>query len=185
MTASLAGRLLVATPALADPNFDRTVVLVLDHGDQGALGVVVNRPTDVDVGGPLPQWEPVAAPPPVVFWGGPVGTGSATVGLASVHLAEEDQAWRSVVGRLGTVDMARHPDDVGQRVDQVRVFTGCAGWGPAQLEGEMGAGAWFAVDARAGDALSSEPRDLWRQVLRRQPGRLAVYSAFPPDPALN
>ena len=86
---------------------------------------------------------------------------------------------------LGTLDIERDPDDIGQRVEEMRLFVGYAGWGAGQLEGEIASGAWFVVEARPGDALSTEPDELWRTVLRRQGGRLAVVSAFPADPSLN
>ena len=196
---SLKGRLLVANPAMPDPNFSRTVVLVLAHQGDGALGVVLNRPSDLDVDSPLPRWEKLVADPPVVFVGGPVAP-SAAICLARVPDAppgvagsevpsvldlEGLGAWMPLVGDLGTLDLDRDPDDLGIDVKAIRVFAGYAGWGPDQLEGEVEAGAWFVVDAEAGDALAGDPDQLWRRVLRRQGGRLALVASYPPDPSLN
>ena len=181
---SLTGQLLVATPALEEAPFNRTVVLVLEHGEEGALGLVLNRPSDMELDEPLPRWEPLAAHPPVVFWGGPVDP-EAAICLARVRHQIEDRTWKPIVDGLGTLDIERDPDDIGQRVEEMRLFVGYAGWGAGQLEGEIASGAWFVVEARPGDALSTEPDELWRTVLRRQGGRLAVVSAFPADPSLN
>ena len=179
----LKGRLLVALPVLVDPNFDRTVVLILEHSDDGALGVVLNRPGDLRLDDPLPSWADVAAPPAVVFVGGPVGAGAA-IGLGLVPGAPtERDGFVQVAGDLGTVDLGSAPLDVG--VAEVRVFAGYAGWGPGQLETEIGAGAWLVVDARPEDALSHDPSTLWRRVLRRQPGTTWWLANLPTDATVN
>lgn len=183
-TTSLKGRLLVATPALEEPTFDRTVILMLEHGGEGALGLVLNRPSEVELAGPAPDWEPFAAHPPVIFFGGPVAQGSA-ICLARAASAEASEAWTPLFGGLGALNIGRSPHEVDQPIDEVRVFSGHAGWAPEQLENEIANGAWFVVDAHPDDALSAEPRELWRRVLRRQGGRVALYAAFPADPALN
>lgn len=180
---SLTGRLLVTTPALQSPDFDRTVVLVLEHGDHGALGVVLNRPSGLSVAEPLPQWEQFVADPPVVFVGGPVAP-SAAICLARARDEREAAAWKPLFDGLGTLDLEGHPDDVPV-LDRLRVFAGYAGWGPGQLEGEIGEGAWFVVDSHPDDALSDEPGGLWRWVLKRQGGDYALVSTFPPDPNMN
>jgi putative transcriptional regulator len=180
------GRLLVATPVIGDANFDRTVVLVLEHGDDGALGLVLNRPTDVAVLDPLPEWDDLAAQPPVVFVGGPVEQGAA-IGLAraSVDDPVTAEGWSPVLERIGTLDLSRRPSDAGAGIEQVRVFAGYAGWGPGQLEGELSVDAWLPVDARPEDVLCDDPDALWSRVLRRQGGDLALLSYCPPDPSSN
>jgi putative transcriptional regulator len=180
----LAGQLLVATPVLGDPNFARTVVLVLDHDEDGALGVVLNRPTPVDVGDVLPTWHELTTGPPVVFHGGPVATDSA-LGLAAVPGDGEPLGWRRVVGRLGLVDLDAPPELLAAELGAMRIFAGYAGWSPGQLESELAEGAWYVVDAEAGDAFSGTPGELWRRVLRRQQGDLAMVSTYPEDPSLN
>lgn len=181
---SLAGRLLVATPALRDPNFDRTVVLVLEHTDEGAVGLVLNRPSATGVGEPLPEWDAMAAEPPVIFVGGPVSA-TAVIGLARGRRAGPGGGWRPVVGAVGIVDLGAGPEEVGPAIAQLRLFAGYAGWGPGQLEDEVDLHAWWVVDAVPDDALSARPERLWRAVLRRQPGRLAMFATFPDDPAVN
>jgi len=184
VTEPLKGRLLVATPNLGDPNFERTVVLVLAHGDEGALGVVLNRPSQLDLAEPLPEWARAAADPPVVFIGGPVAP-SAAVCLARVAPAGDAVGWERVLGPVGTLDLDSDPDEAIPAIQGIRVFAGYAGWGPGQLEGEIEAGGWFVVDADAADALSPAPEELWAVVLRRQRGTLALFAAYPADPTLN
>lgn len=180
----LRARLLVASPTLVDPNFFRTVVLVLEHGDAGALGLVLNRPSETGVEDALPRWAPWAAPPGVVFVGGPVSPDSALC-LGRVRGDMEAGGWERVLGQVGTVDLHREPDEIVPRLDGVRVFAGYAAWAPGQLEDEIRDGGWFVVAAEPDDVLSSMPDDLWRAVLRRQRGRLAMVANFPLRPSLN
>jgi len=187
----LAGRLLVATPELDDGTFDRSVVLLLDHDENGALGVVVNHPTPVDVSDVLPSWQSLTCEPGVLFKGGPVALDSA-LGLALVPGVDDDGeplGWRRVVGRLGLVDLDAPPEVLAAEVSRLRIFAGYAGWGAGQLEDELSAGAWYVVPADPGgtfeDAFSAEPDRLWRSVLRRQGGDLAMVSTYLADPSLN
>jgi putative transcriptional regulator len=191
---SLKGRLLVATPVIGDPNFDRTVLLVLEHSDDGALGLVLNRPTEVAVLDPLPEWDDLVAAPSVVFVGGPVEQ-EAAIGLARLSPRVEasasvfDEVWSDgsslVVGHIGTLDLSRSPDDLDVGIEEVRVFAGYAGWGPGQLEGELDVDAWLVVEPQVDDILSREPSRLWSDVLRRQGGDLTLLSYCPPDPSAN
>lgn len=175
----------MATPVIDDPNFERTVVLVLEHGPAGALGLVLNRPTEVHVDEPLPGWGPWAASPGVVFSGGPVeqhqAVALAEVGTGSVPV----DGFEPVVGRVGTVDLSKDPSATGIDVTWVRVFAGYAGWGSGQLEGELGVGAWFVVDAEPDDVRSERPGTLWSAVLSRQSQPLAWFARYPEDPAVN
>ncbi len=180
---SLKGRLLVATPALGDPNFDRTVILLLEHSDEGALGVVLNRPTDIHVGDPLPGWDRLAGAPSVVFTGGPVAPDAV---LCLAQSSEDDfPGLTAVAPDLVLVDLNRDPDDVAFALINVRVFAGYAGWGTHQLEDEIESGAWFVVDTAPGDAMSPDPGALWQSVLRRQGGHLALFASYPERPWLN
>jgi putative transcriptional regulator len=184
---SLKGRLLIALPALRDPNFDRTIVFVLQHDEAGAVGVVLNRPTRLEVVDALPQWGHIVANPPVFFVGGPVGPSSA-ICLARLRSEVPDgpaDGWQAVTDRIGTLDLTRDPDEVAGEVDAIRVFSGYAGWRGGQLEDELVAGAWLVTDAASADPLCEEPAELWRIVLRRQPGSLALLALFPEDPSLN
>lgn len=179
---AMKGRLLVATPPLQDDNFDRTVVLLLEHSPEGALGVVLNRPHDDGVPEPLAAWAPLVSQPPVLFAGGPVEP-EAVIGLARSEAAPSDH-WSPVLGTIGTVDLSADPLDVPP-LEALRIFNGYAGWGPEQLEGELAAGAWIVADADRDDAFSDHPTELWRTVLRRQGGRIAWMANYPDDPSDN
>lgn len=182
---SLTGRLLVATPALRDPNFERTVVLLVAHEEGGALGVVLNRATEVPVVEVLEGWSVLASDPAVVFEGGPVQP-EAAICLARTRAGIGRLAgFNRVSGAVGTVDLSSEPGKLREALVGVRVFAGYAGWAPGQLEGEISAGSWFVFDALPGDAFVSRPDDLWPMVLRRQGGLLAAVAIFPADPSAN
>ncbi|GJF30104.1 YqgE/AlgH family protein [Kitasatospora sp. NBC_01539] len=190
MTTALShtGRLLVATPVLTDPNFARAVVLLLDHDEQGALGVVLNRPTPVEVAAVLDGWAGLTGQPSVVFQGGPVALDSA-LAIAVVpgepgH-GDDPVGWRRVHGAIGLVDLEAPPEVLVGELGALRVFAGYSGWSPGQLESEIAEGAWYLVDCEPGDVSSPEPERLWRSVLRRQRGPLAMLATYPDDPTLN
>lgn len=185
------GGLLVATPLLDDPNFRRSVVLILEHDeDGGSLGVVLNRPSDITVTQVLPSWDALVTGPSVLFEGGPVQTDSA-LALAVVLSGEEPLGWRRLhsgrptVFSLGTVDLDAPPEILAGEISQMRIFAGYAGWTGGQLENELREGAWYVVDAEPGDTFHSDPATLWRTVLRRQQGELALVATYPDDPQLN
>lgn len=185
MDENLSGKVLVATPALTDPNFHRTVVLILEHNDEGAIGLVLNRPSLTRVDEALPGWERVASSPPVVFAGGPVEL-DAVIALGRAYPETiPDADWVPIVDRLRVVDIGAGPEVAEFAVESARIFVGYAGWAGGQLEDEIAADAWFVADARDLDALAEDPDSLWSAVLRRQPGELALFSTFPEDPSLN
>ena len=187
---ALAGRLLVATPMLGDPNFRRTVVLVVEHEtEQGTLGVVLNRPTKVPVGQVLEPWSELATDPSVVFNGGPVSPNSA-LAIAHVPGTDEPVGWHPLdgapaVARLGLVDLDAPPGLLAAAIVSLRVYAGYAGWSAGQLKGEIEEGAWYVLPAQPGDVFAAEPGELWRQVLRRQQDDLAFVATYPDDPTLN
>ncbi len=182
MAETLAGRLLVATPHLCDPNFYRTVVWIVEHNADGAMGVVLNRPTEERLVDHLPRWAPHAADPPVVFVGGPVSNDIA-VGVADSP-NPTPEAFTPTVDNIGLLDLSTDPESL-ESVRRLRVFSGYAGWMRAQLELELSNGGWFLADVVSGDVFTDDPRGLWKRVLRRQPGRVAFYATFPPDPTQN
>ena len=180
---SLKGKLLVATPALGDPNFFGAVVLLLDHSERGALGVVLNRPSDVAVETTLAQWADVASTPRVVFIGGPMSREAA---LALVDLAEavleteeEEEGWRPIVAQVGMVDLRGDPESLGSRVRGVRVFSGHAGWAGGQLESELNSGAWMVAESEPGDVVTAVPSALWYQAIKRLGGSMQPWT--PPN----
>lgn len=179
---STRARLLVATPELVDPNFHRSVVLVLEHNDDGALGVVLNRPRLVGGAEVVPQWADRLAFPSRLHSGGPVSEDSV-IGLALGPAGGID-GLSPLLGQLGVVDLHRSPEDL-PGVEPVRLFAGYSGWSAGQLDAELVAGGWVVVDAIPEDALSTEPEGLWSVVLARQPGLLGHLSGYPDDPSAN
>jgi putative transcriptional regulator len=176
------GNLLVATAGLLDPNFEHTVVLVLDVEDGGALGVVLNRPSTVPVGEVLPEWDGLARAPGVLFHGGPVSPDSAlAVGTAATELL----GFRRLYDDVGIVDLDTPAPVVAPALGGLRIFAGYAGWGLEQLADEIHEGSWYVVPSEPGDLFSVEPHDLWKRVLRRQPGELAWVATRPADPTQN
>lgn len=180
----LTGRLLVATPQLRGSTFDNAVILILSHDDDGALGVIVNRPTELPVGQLLPSWTDLASEPRVIFQGGPVSTDSA-LGLVYVEERGEPLGVRRVGGKIGVVDLDTPTEVLESAVTGMRVYAGYAGWSSGQLEGEVDEGSWYVVDAESEDAFRPDAQGLWRAVLRRQPGELALMASFPADPSMN
>jgi putative transcriptional regulator len=180
-----AGRLLVATPALGDPQFSRSVVYLLEHDGGGTVGVILNRPSRTPVGQVLPDWhEAVSAVsgPAVVFGGGPVQPDGA---LCLAQLEGDGPGVRRVVDGIGTVDLDGDLTTIVGLSSRLRVFAGHAGWSPGQLDAELGEGAWWVVGGNSDDLFSDEPQAMWACVLRRQPPPLNLVSTYPPDPLLN
>lgn len=171
---SLAGNLLVATPALLDPNFFRTVVLVLQHDEEGCVGVVLNRPSDELVADHLPAWAPRVPEPGTVHYGGPVDPAVA------IGLSLTGDGMPTGVPGLTLVDLSTEPEED----HPVRIYSGYSGWGSEQLETEIAMGSWYVVQASPEDPFDNHDGQ-WRRVLRRQAGFLSAVSNFPDDPTLN
>jgi putative transcriptional regulator len=185
MTEPRAGMLLVATPTLLDPNFVDTVVLLLDVDDGGALGVVLNRPSAIPVASVLEPWGEVVAEPEVLFRGGPVSTEGALAVALLRHEDDEPVGFRSVDGRLGLLDLDTPVELLEGSLEGLRIFAGYAGWGVEQLAREIDEDSWYVVPADLDDVFRTDTTDLWRDVMRRQPGDLAWHSTRPFDPGLN
>jgi putative transcriptional regulator len=178
---NLRGHVLVAAPALLDPNFRRTVVLVGEHGEEGALGVVLNRPSGVTVADAAPPLAALVDASEPVWVGGPVQP------AAIVVLGEFDDPERAaalVVGPVGFLPAEVDPDELGA-LARARVFAGYAGWGPGQLESELAEDSWIVEEAVPDDVFSTDPESLWGAVLRRKGGPYAVLALMPPDPSVN
>jgi putative transcriptional regulator len=177
------GRLLVAAPTLMDPHFQRAVLVMLEHSGDGALGLVLNQPTEIHAVDALP--EPLCDLVPeahLIHRGGPVQP------AAVIILAEFDTPGRAagiVVDRIGIVDPEEAVDDLAGHVGQLRVFGGYAGWGPGQLEGEIAEGAWIDVPAQPEDIFTTTPERLWSAALERKGGAFRLIARMPEDPSLN
>lgn len=178
---SLRGHLLIAGPNLLDPNFWRAVVLVGEHSEEGALGIVLNRTSETPVEEALPELALLADDLGAVHVGGPVQP-SAVVVLAD--FADPDAAETLVLDSVGFLPSEVEPDTLGE-LRRARVYAGYAGWGPGQLDDELEEGSWIVEPALPEDVFTEDPEGLWSEVLRRKGGPFAVLAAMPPDPSLN
>ncbi|MEZ5176134.1 MAG: YqgE/AlgH family protein [Acidimicrobiia bacterium] len=174
----LAGHLLVATPLIGTLPFYRSVVFIGEHDEHGALGLILNKPSELAVAEVLPDLAAKVSAPRVVHIGGPVQVDAAMV-LA--HSATGDFAMGTVFPDVGLVP----PDDPPDDATDLRVFAGFSGWDAGQLEGEIATGSWWATPAHHDDLFVPDTDDLWVTMVRRLPGRSALYASFPPDPRWN
>lgn len=179
------GRLLVAHPRMQDPNFRRTVVLVVEHNGEGAVGVVLNRPSEMAAAEIVAELETLALPPGMVFVGGPVGP-SAAICLARLREAGGSAGVGHLFGTVGSVDLDADLAPLAAAVEGVRLFAGYAGWAGGQLEAEVADGGWFVVNRADDDVFDPDPSRLWWRVLRRQRRRsLAILASYPADIGTN
>jgi len=178
---SLQGRLLIASPSLLDPNFRRTVVLVTEHTDDGAAGLVLNRPSPAPVVELVPDLEPLVEGDEQVWVGGPVQPNAVLV--LGEFLDPEDAAV-PLFGALGFPSLDE-PEDVAAMTSRRRVFAGYAGWGAGQLEDELARDDWIVEDSHPDDAFTDAPGELWADVLRRKGGIYELVARIPEDPSVN
>lgn len=182
------GCLLVATPMIEEPTFRRAVILLLDHTEDGSLGVVLNDPSNLEVDDVVPEWSDVLEP--VVAVGGPVQT-DAGVAVARVQYsetAEMPESLRVIGGPWAVVDLDASPDSLSGHIGAARLFLGYAGWGPGQLEDELRTQSWWVVDSHLGDlewGAVDNRRAAWRGVLQRQRNDLRLAADYPDDATCN
>jgi len=172
----------VAGPGLLDPNFWRTVVLIVEHSDEGALGLVLNRPSQTSVGEAVPELEELLDPAEPLFIGGPVQPSSVIV-LAQFEDGED--AALLAFDDVGVVGAGSSPEDLGGRVRESRAFIGHAGWGPGQLDAELERGDWITESAQLSDAFWADADELWSEVLMRKGGSYSLLARMPADPSMN
>jgi putative transcriptional regulator len=177
---SLRGKLLVSSPSLVDPNFRKTVVLVAHHDEEGAMGLVLSRPSDVSAADAVPFLEDLPGADNPVFVGGPVQPDAFMV-LAEFE--DVDQAAAPIMNSLGFMPADTDLDDLS--IKRMRLFAGYSGWGAGQLEAELAEPSWIVVDAETDDAFADDPDELWRAVLHRKGGPFALMENMPFDPGLN
>jgi putative transcriptional regulator len=180
--ASLRGQLLIAGPRLLDPNFHRTVVLVCEHDDDGALGLVLNRPSPILAHQAVPEMSGALEREDCLFLGGPVQTTSVVV-LAD--FLEEEEETMQVSGNIGVVSNESDLLLLAATVHRARAFLGFAGWGEGQLDDEIERDDWIVADFDPDDAFTGEPDSLWKRALVRMGGEYALLSTMPPDPSVN
>ncbi|MCW3012089.1 MAG: hypothetical protein JWO90_2493 [Solirubrobacterales bacterium] len=179
---SLRGKLLIASPALVDPNFARSVVLIAEHTRDGAMGLVLNRPSDAEVAIAVGELGGIVAPGDLVYEGGPVQT-SAVMVLAEFN--DPRAAAAVVLGDVGFLPAEGDPEDLVEHLRRARVFAGHSGWGPGQLDGELEEGSWIVVEALVDDVFAPDPDELWVEALQRKGGAFALLARVPDDPSVN
>lgn len=170
------GALLVAHPLMDDPNFARTVILIIAHDDaEGSMGLVVNRHdvgAEIDPDSPLQRWIHSSVPPYHPFIGGPVET-------SNFLCLQEDITSTSGVTSIDIMADSPRPEF------RHRVFRGYSGWAPQQLAHEVASGGWIVVESEGNDAFDNEPVTLWARVLARQNSQVRKLAHFPDDPTFN
>jgi len=181
MAESLRGKLLIASPALIDPNFDRTVVLVTEHSEDGAMGIILNRPAEAPAGELLPALEEIAGSDPL-FIGGPVQP-EAVVLLA--EFSDPSAAAWLVVADVGLASAQTDIGELSPAVRRGRFYAGYSGWGPGQLEAEMELDSWIVEPPMPAELFPDDPTSLWADVLARMGGQYTLVSRMPDDPSLN
>jgi putative transcriptional regulator len=173
------GDLLVASISIGDGGFDRAVVLVLDADDSGSVGVVLNQLSPMDLDEVLPVWSELVCEPQVLFDGGPVSQQGAICLAETWTDADEPPGWRRIYGRIGLLNLDTPVEIAEGAYRNLRIFAGYAGWEEGQLDSEIGFGVWHVVRASSADPFDTAPETLWRRVLRRQGGELALFSTWP------
>jgi putative transcriptional regulator len=182
MEESLTGQLLLASPTLRDPNFARTVVLIGVHSEEGAMGIVLNRPSALTVGEAVPQLEATLDEQEPVYIGGPVQPNSIVL-LA--EFLDPSPAGLLVLGRIGFPAPDTDIEELTRATARGRVFAGYAGWSEGQLDAELDQGDWIVQPAQPQDVFCDEPEDLWSDVLTRKGGSYALIARMPTDPSVN
>jgi putative transcriptional regulator len=176
---SLAGKLLVSAPSLHDPNFRRTVVLMSHHDEDGAMGLVLSRPSPLTVADAVPSLADLPGAESL-YVGGPVQTDSI---VALVELEEPDESVPPIIGAIGYLPGEGGIE--GLEIARARVFAGYSGWGPGQLEAELDEPSWIVVRAEPDDVFAADPDELWHRVLNRKGGKYRLIATMPFDPSRN
>ena len=179
---TLKGQLLVASADLHEPNFHRTVVLVTEHTDDGALGVVLNRPAETTVVEAVPGLSALVPDDALVYVGGPVDQESL---LVLAEFDDPEVAAAIVFDDVGFVPGDADITDTAGALRRARVYAGYAGWSAGQLDAELEAEGWIVEPARHDDVFAEDPHALWKRVLSRKGGAYAFLATIPPDPSLN
>jgi len=179
---SLRGKLLIASPALVDPSFARSVVLIAEHTHDGAMGLVLNRPSDDEVAAAVGELGEIVAPGDLVYEGGPVQPNAVMV-LAEFNDPSTSAA--VVLGDVGFLPSESDPEVLADGLRRARVFAGHSGWSPQQLDAELEEGSWIVVDALIDDVFAPDPDELWGEALERKGGAFALLARMPDDPSVN
>jgi len=179
---SMRGQLLIAGATLPDPNFARTVVLICEHSEDGALGLVLNRPGELVVGESAPELAVLTGEDAIIDQGGPVQPDAL---LVLAEFDEPSHAGISIIGNVGLVGDGSEIDELPDQTQRVRIFAGYAGWGPGQLDAELARDDWFVAPAGVDDIFHPDADELWSRVLSRKGAHFALVARMPIDPSVN
>jgi putative transcriptional regulator len=179
---SLRGQLLIAGATLPDPNFARTVVLICQHSEEGALGLVLNRRGELVIGDVAPELAELVGEEAVIDSGGPVQPDAL---LVLGEFEDASYAGLAIVGAVGLVGDGSEIADLVGVTRRTRAFAGYAGWGPGQLDAELERDDWFVAPAGVDDIFDPDADELWRRVLERKGGHFALVARMPIDPSVN
>ena len=177
------GRILISEPFLLDSYFKRAVILLGEHSEEGTIGFILNKPTDLQLNDALEDFPPFEVP---LYFGGPVQTDTIhflhTLGDRLVGSKEilPGIYWG---GDLEMLKMLIDTHQVGK--DDIRFFAGYSGWEPHQLNDELKGHTWLVTSGQRDFAFSDHPEELWGEVLRTMGSQYAILANFPEDPSLN
>lgn len=182
---SLKGHLLIATPHLLAPFFTRSVILMLAHNEEGAMGVILNHPTDAAI---TDVAEAVFEEP--FEWDKPLCLGGPVPGPLMVIHAREDLADEEILpGVFSTVEASKVQELIRGRIEPTRIVANYAGWGPGQLEGEFDVDSWLTLPATFETTFWDGTKDLWDVVVgavnARKLSEFLGLRELPPDPSMN
>ena len=182
-TAPCVGRILVSEPFLMDSYFKRTVILLGEHGDQGTVGFILNKPTELALNDALEDFPPFDVP---LYFGGPVQTET----IHFLHtIGKKLEGSKEILPGIfwgGSLEMLKLMIETNQvSTDSIRFFAGYSGWEPQQLEDELNGRTWLIFNGQKDFAFSNKPDDLWGDVLRSMGSQYAVLANFPENPSLN
>jgi putative transcriptional regulator len=188
MTKSLSGHCLIASKQLRDPNFYKSTVLIVEHGSHGAMGLVINRPSSVLVRHALSEFFDLQCVKQPVYVGGPVEPRALLVlhnmqELAAeqrpivpgVFIGNSENAFREVMNRAAE----------GKQDLSFRIFSGCAGWAPEQLEGEISRGDWYTCPACRELVFHDDPYEVYDKMMQRVYEAHRVIPQLCPNPTWN
>lgn len=179
------GVFLLASPRLRDPNFRQTVVLLCEHGPEGALGVVVNRPTAMSISEALPQVPIIEGAGHVLYAGGPVQTNQVMLLYRGSQFPENAHHVFDGVCLGGDMGMVERILTTTDNEEFFRAYLGYSGWGPGQLEGEMNAGSWILVPADPMWVFEKDASSIWHDMVLTLDDTYRPYAEMPFDPSCN
>lgn len=176
------GKLLIAQPFLADSTFSRSVIFLCEHSDEGALGFVLNQPTNVNITDVLPEFDAPVLP---INHGGPVQLDT----LHIIHKAPGSLGGTEVKSGVywgaSLESLQSFVYDKAFSADELRLFVGYSGWSPGQLENELKEGSWLITDVTQDVIFSTDADEVWKKAIYSLGHDYRYLANMPIDPGLN